>query len=44
MGVVMEQLVHLIIAGIKYNAISIVIILLAYLVFGIAFIICNKKR
>lgn len=40
----MEQLVRLIIAEIKYNAISIVIILLAYLVFGIAFIVYNKKR
>nr|DAD71523.1 MAG TPA: hypothetical protein [Siphoviridae sp. ctsf32] len=39
----MEHLVRLVIAAVKYNAISIVIILLAYLVFGIAFIICNRK-
>ena len=39
----MEHLIRLVIAGIKYNAISVVIVLLAYLIFGIAFIIFNKK-
>lgn len=39
----MEHLIRLVIAGVKYNAISIIIILLAYLLFGIAVIIFNKK-
>lgn len=40
----MEHLVRLVIAGVKYNAISLIIILLSYLLFGIAVIVFNKKR
>lgn len=39
----MEHLIRLVIAGVKYNAISLIIILLAYLLFGIAIIVFNKK-
>lgn len=39
----MEHLIRLVIAGVKYNAISLIIILLAYLLFGIAVILFNKK-
>ena len=39
----MEHLVRVVIAAVKYNAISIVIILLAYLVFGVSFIIYKRK-
>ena len=39
----MEHLIRLVIAGVKYNAIALIIVLLSYLVLGIAMMIFNRK-
>lgn len=39
----MEHLIRLVIAGVKYNAIALIVVLLSYLILGIAMIIFNKK-